>query len=204
MIEPVGVGTRSDMPSSLPLSSGITWPIARAAPVVFGMIDSAAARMRRRSGLPLRVATAWSCSCWSLVYACTVLMKPLLDAEPLVQHLAPSAPGSWSCTTRWRSRCAPSASYAPSFTPMQIITSASPDGAEITTRLAPPLRCSAGLLAGREEAGRLDHDVDAVVAPRDLRGLALLELLDLDAVDREAVAVVLDLVRDACRRRSRA
>ena len=40
------------------------------------MIDSAAARMRRRSGLPERLATAWSWSCWSLVYACTVLMRP--------------------------------------------------------------------------------------------------------------------------------
>ena len=54
----------------------MTWPIARAAPVEFGMIDSAAARMRRRSGLPERVAIAWSWSCWSLVYACTVLMRP--------------------------------------------------------------------------------------------------------------------------------
>ena len=40
------------MPSSLPLSSGSTSPIALAAPVRLGMIDSAAARMRRRSGLP--------------------------------------------------------------------------------------------------------------------------------------------------------
>ena len=67
VIEPVGVGTRNDMPSSLPLSSGMTLPIARAAPVVLGMIESAAARIRRRSGLPDRLATAWSCSCWSVV-----------------------------------------------------------------------------------------------------------------------------------------
>ncbi len=64
------------MPSSLPLSSGSTRPMALAAPVELGMIDSAAARMRRRSGLPERVAVAWSWSCWSLVYACTVVMKP--------------------------------------------------------------------------------------------------------------------------------
>ena len=32
--------------------------------------------MRRRSGLPERVAVAWSTSCWSLVYECTVLMRP--------------------------------------------------------------------------------------------------------------------------------
>src|SRR5262245_65979701 len=36
VIEPVGVGTRSEVPSSLPLSSGRTWPMARAAPVVLG------------------------------------------------------------------------------------------------------------------------------------------------------------------------
>ena len=47
--EPSGTGTRIDMPSSLPLSSGITSPIARAAPVEVGMIESAAARARRRS-----------------------------------------------------------------------------------------------------------------------------------------------------------
>src|SRR6476660_9778846 len=51
VIERVGVGTRSAMPSSRPLRSGSTRPMARAAPVVFGMIDNAAARMRRRSGL---------------------------------------------------------------------------------------------------------------------------------------------------------
>ena len=38
-MEPVGVGTRSAVPSSLPFSSGRTNPIARAAPVVLGMID---------------------------------------------------------------------------------------------------------------------------------------------------------------------
>ena len=67
VIDPVGVGTRSDVPFSLPASSGSTRPIAFAAPVLLGMIDSAAARMRRRSGLPLRVALARSCSDWSLV-----------------------------------------------------------------------------------------------------------------------------------------
>ena len=44
-----GVGTRIEMPSSLPFRSGITSPTAVAAPVVVGMIDSAAARARRRS-----------------------------------------------------------------------------------------------------------------------------------------------------------
>src|SRR6478735_11944630 len=58
VIEPTGVGTRSEVPSSLPLRFGSTLPIVLAAPVELGMIDSAAARMRRRSGLPDRDATA--------------------------------------------------------------------------------------------------------------------------------------------------
>ena len=53
---PSGTGTRIAIPSSFPFSSGITSPIARAAPVEAGTMLSAAARMRRRSGLPLRVS----------------------------------------------------------------------------------------------------------------------------------------------------
>ena len=49
---PVGVGTRWAAPMSLPFSSGITRPIAFAAPVEFGTMLTAAARERRRS--PLR------------------------------------------------------------------------------------------------------------------------------------------------------
>jgi len=48
-IETVGVGTRIDNPFSLPLSSGITSPIAFAAPVEVGIIDVAAALALLRS-----------------------------------------------------------------------------------------------------------------------------------------------------------
>ena len=44
--ETFGVGTRIETPSSLPLSSGSTRPTALAAPVVVGIIESAAARPR--------------------------------------------------------------------------------------------------------------------------------------------------------------
>jgi hypothetical protein len=47
--EPSGTGTRSDVPSSLPLSFGRIFPTARAAPVVVGMMFIAPARARRRS-----------------------------------------------------------------------------------------------------------------------------------------------------------
>ena len=47
--EPSGTGTRIEMPSILPSSSGITSPIAFAAPVDVGITDTAAERARRRS-----------------------------------------------------------------------------------------------------------------------------------------------------------
>ena len=60
------------MPSRRPLSCGSTSPTADAAPVVVGMIDSAAARARRRS------LCGRSSSCWSFVYEWTVVIQPLL------------------------------------------------------------------------------------------------------------------------------
>jgi hypothetical protein len=47
--EPFFTGTRIAQPSSLPFSCGSTLPTARAAPVLVGMMFSAAARARRRS-----------------------------------------------------------------------------------------------------------------------------------------------------------
>ena len=47
--EPSGAGTRTASPSSLPLSSGSTSPMALAAPVEVGIMLIAAARARRRS-----------------------------------------------------------------------------------------------------------------------------------------------------------
>src|SRR5476651_2735250 len=44
--ETLGVGTRTETPSSLPFSSGNTRPTALAAPVEVGIMDSAAARAR--------------------------------------------------------------------------------------------------------------------------------------------------------------
>ena len=70
--ETFGVGTRIAIPSSLPFSAGSTSPTADAAPVVVGMIESAAARARRRS------LCGRSSSCWSFVYECTVVIQPFL------------------------------------------------------------------------------------------------------------------------------
>ena len=52
VVDPVGVGTRCAEPINLPFNSGITRPIAFAAPVELGTILTAAARERRKS--PLR------------------------------------------------------------------------------------------------------------------------------------------------------
>src|SRR5678816_1701279 len=55
------VGTRTEKPSSLPLSSGSTRPTAAAAPVLVGIMDCVAERARRRSLWNTSVST------WSLV-----------------------------------------------------------------------------------------------------------------------------------------
>jgi len=47
--ETLGVGTRIDVPSSLPFISGITKPMALAAPVDVGIMLTAAERARRKS-----------------------------------------------------------------------------------------------------------------------------------------------------------
>src|SRR5438477_105233 len=70
--ETLAVGTRMAMPSSLPLSLGSTRPTAVAAPVVVGIMLTAPARARRRS----LCGKSWIG--WSLVYECTVVMKPRL------------------------------------------------------------------------------------------------------------------------------
>ncbi len=78
-------GTRSDIPCSLPLSSGITSDIALAAPVEVGMIESPAARARRRS------LCGVSRSTMSLVYAWTVVIRPASMPKLSLSTLATGA-----------------------------------------------------------------------------------------------------------------
>ena len=79
--ETFGVGTRIAEPSSLPLSSGSTRPTALAAPVVVGIIDSAAAR-RAVEVLVQRVERR-------LVAGVGVDRRheAVLDADGVVEHL---------------------------------------------------------------------------------------------------------------------
>ena len=67
------VGTRTEKPSSLPLSSGNTRPTAAAAPVLVGIMDCVAERARRRSLWNTSVST------WSFVYEWIVVMTSELD-----------------------------------------------------------------------------------------------------------------------------
>ena len=73
VVEPVGTGTRCAEPISLPFSSGITRPIALAAPVELGTMLAAPALALLKSPFlwgPSRII-------WSPVYAWIVLMIPL-------------------------------------------------------------------------------------------------------------------------------
>ena len=94
--EPVGTGTRTAKPCSLPSSSGITRPIAFAAPVDVGTRFAAAARARRRS------LCGASASRWSL--GVRVHRRHQRRGGCRSCRAAPSRParGSSSCTTRSR------------------------------------------------------------------------------------------------------
>ena len=79
-----------------------------------------------------------------------------------------------------------------SLTPSTIVMSGPLAGAVMTTFLAPAVEVLGGVVAVGEEAGRLEHDVDAEILPRQLRRIAQRQHLELVAVDRDAVALRLD------------
>ena len=99
--------------------------------------------------------------------------------------------------TMW---CA-SGSYVSSFTPSTIVTSGSVAGAEITTFFAPASRCFCAPFAVGEEAGRLEHDVDAEVAPGKCRRIALGEDPHLLAGRLQDAVGELDLALERAERR---
>ena len=83
-------------PSSLPLSSGSTRPMARAAPVDVGMID-----MDGGPG-PAQVIVGQVEDALVVGVGVHGGHETLLDAEGVEQHLCRPAPGSWWCTRRSR------------------------------------------------------------------------------------------------------
>src|SRR5947199_1817521 len=155
------VGTRIAIPSSLPLSFGSTRPTAVAAPVVVGIMLTAAARARRRS--------LWgkSCTGWSFVYEWTVEAKPRLTpnassstltvvARQLVVHEAFEM-------IRWRE-----GSYAASLTPRISVTSGSFAASGMTTFLAPAWRCLEAVAVSR----KMPVDSTTTSTPSSLHGSA--------------------------------
>mmetsp|Transcript_22202 Transcript_22202/g.62227 ORF Transcript_22202/g.62227 Transcript_22202/m.62227 type:complete len:211 (+) Transcript_22202:832-1464(+) len=135
-----GVGTRNAMPVSLPLTSGMTFPTAFAAPVDDGMIFADAQRPPRQS-LPPRLGP--STTSWVAVIAWTVVIKPSTmpnfswttlasGARQFVVHEAFDTTVSVYLYAVW-------------FTPMTYMGTASFGGAEIMTFFAPPFRCSSAI-----------------------------------------------------------
>ena len=84
-------------------------------------------------------------------------------------------------------------SYFSSLTPRTTVRSGPLAGAVMTTFFAPAAMCLAASSRFGEEAGRFEHDVDAEVLPGQLRRVAHRQHLELVAVDRDAVALGLDL-----------
>src|SRR6478736_3984888 len=134
----LAVGTRIAMPSSLPFSSGSTSPTAEAAPVVVGMIDSAAARARRRS------LCGRSSSCWSLVYEWTVVIQPLVIPNDSCSTLATGA-RQFVVHEAFEMIWCLAASYLSLLTPSTTVMSGFFVGAVITTFFAPAVMCLAAL-----------------------------------------------------------
>ena len=159
--EPVGIGTRSAKPSSLPLSSGSTRPIALAAPVEVGTMLSAAARARRRS------LCGPSCRFWSCVYAWIVVIRPFSMPNVSLSTFAIGA-RQFVVQDAFEMIVCLAGSYLSSLTPMTIVMSSFLAGAEMMTFLAPSSTCALRLGGVGEEAGRLDDDVGAEVAPGQL------------------------------------
>src|SRR5205807_4375224 len=147
--ETLAVGTRIASPSSLPLSWGSTSPTAVAAPVVVGIMLTAPARARRRS----LCGKSWMG--WSLVYECTVVMKPRLMSNLSSRTLAVVARQLVVHEALLMIRCLVG-SYALSLVPSTTVTSGSLAGAVMMTFLATAGECARALrAAGAASVGLL-------------------------------------------------
>mmetsp|Transcript_12722 Transcript_12722/g.19076 ORF Transcript_12722/g.19076 Transcript_12722/m.19076 type:complete len:262 (-) Transcript_12722:230-1015(-) len=129
-----GVGTRTDIPVSFPLSSGMTFPTALAAPVEEGIMFDMAERPPRQSFPPLAgpSTTSWvAVAAWMVVISPSSIPKLLWitlarGARQLVVQEALETTFSEEEYFSW-------------LTPITYI-GASPEGAEMITFLAPPSR----------------------------------------------------------------
>ena len=157
--EPVATGARTEMPSTFPWSSGSTTPIAFAAPVEVGMRLIAAARARRRS------LCGKSRMTWSFVYAWIVVMNP--------DWISPS---SWSTFASGATQFVVQDAFETMWCAagvVGVVVDAEHDRDVGIRRRGGDhdlLRARVEMLlrafAIGEEAGGLEDDVDAQVAPR--------------------------------------
>ena len=110
--------------------------------------------------------------------------QAFLDAEVVEHDLGDRGQAVGRAAGVGHDRVLP-ALYFSSLTPMTNVgMSLSLAGAEMTTRLAPAVRCLLRTLAGGEQAGGLDHVVDLEVLPRQLGRIPDLRAGDLLAADR--------------------
>ena len=137
VVEPVGAGTRCAEPINFPFNSGITNPIAFAAPVLLGTMLTAAARDLLKSPFlcgPSRchLITCVSVDCahdtgldWSII----CLMHLAIGAKQFVVQEAAEMIVSEAFNVSW-------------FVLYTIVGRSLPAGAEITTLRAPALICA--------------------------------------------------------------
>src|SRR3990170_5758785 len=132
--ETSGVGTRSAMPFILPLQVGRTRPIAFAAPVLVGMMLTAAARARRKS--------LWTMSWtfWSFVYEWAVVMKAFSRPKLSLRTLLTGARQLVVQLALLIMLCF-SGSYVSLFTPRTNVASGFSASALMRTFFAPAVRC---------------------------------------------------------------
>src|SRR5580658_8053042 len=129
------VGTRNDMPVSLPLVVGNTSPTALAAPVVLGMMLMEAARPPRQSFLD-GPSTVFCVA----VVAWIVVIKPVSMPNPSLIKTWTSGARQLVVQEALETMWCLCASYSPSLTPMTMVLTSPLPGAEMMTFLAPAVR----------------------------------------------------------------
>src|SRR6185436_15543066 len=130
--ETVGVGTRNAMPVSLPLISGRTRATALAAPVVDGMMLSAALRPPFQSFLD-GPSTVFCVA----VYEWTVVIRPSATPKPYLRTTWTTGARQFVVHDALETMLCLAGSYLSSLAPMTTVMSSPLAGAAMMTFLAP-------------------------------------------------------------------
>ena len=158
--ETSAVGTRKDMPVSLPLSEGSTLPTALAAPVADGMMFCPAPRPPRQSFIE-GPSTVFCVA----VVACTVVIKP--SSMPKFSSMI-LASGARQLVVHDALETMVSLVYLSWLTPITYM-GASADGAEMKTTSAPPFWCAAAF----SRVVKMPVDSTTALAPLAPQGMAV-------------------------------